>query len=236
MSDDATSSAARQSLRRAAAGARAAARGRGARSRPAGSSTAPCATEDLEHGRAEATPAADAGEIAGRDERRRPDRPDRRRAGRRATRRWASSPAGAATTSRACSGSRPRSRARSTCSRRATTRAIDVGEVNGRRFLGIASCGFDSDANRIANEAKLIRGNLVYLYAALRALAAVEAGALHARRSTASAREFTRLLRRRREQQAPTAAGCSSPRTPSSTTACSTSSMTGDVEQAALPG
>jgi YegS/Rv2252/BmrU family lipid kinase len=53
-----------------------------------------------------------------------------------------------------------------------TTRAIDVGEVNGRRFLCIASCGFDSDANRIANEARLIRGNAVYLYAALRALAA----------------------------------------------------------------
>jgi YegS/Rv2252/BmrU family lipid kinase len=54
----------------------------------------------------------------------------------------------------------------------AQTRVIDVGEVNGRRFLGIASCGFDSDANRLANEARLIRGNLVYLYAALRALAA----------------------------------------------------------------
>ena len=52
------------------------------------------------------------------------------------------------------------------------TRAIDVGEVNGRRFLGIASCGFDSDANRIANEARLVKGNLVYAYAALRALAA----------------------------------------------------------------
>jgi YegS/Rv2252/BmrU family lipid kinase len=52
------------------------------------------------------------------------------------------------------------------------TRAIDVGEVNGRRFLGIASCGFDSDANRIANEVRLVKGNLVYVYAALRALAA----------------------------------------------------------------
>ena len=51
-------------------------------------------------------------------------------------------------------------------------REIDVGEVNGRRFLGIASCGFDSDANRIANEAKWIGGRLVYAYAALRALAA----------------------------------------------------------------
>jgi YegS/Rv2252/BmrU family lipid kinase len=51
-------------------------------------------------------------------------------------------------------------------------RTIDVAEVNGHRYLCIASCGFDSDANRIANEAKLVRGNLVYLYAALRALAA----------------------------------------------------------------
>ena len=52
-----------------------------------------------------------------------------------------------------------------------SVREIDVGEVNGKRFLGIASCGFDSDANRIANEAKRIRGQAVYLYAALRALA-----------------------------------------------------------------
>jgi YegS/Rv2252/BmrU family lipid kinase len=50
-------------------------------------------------------------------------------------------------------------------------RVVDVGEADGRTFVGIASCGFDSDANRIANEAKLIKGNLVYLYAALRALA-----------------------------------------------------------------
>jgi YegS/Rv2252/BmrU family lipid kinase len=51
-------------------------------------------------------------------------------------------------------------------------RAIDVPEVDGRSYVGIASCGFDSDANRIANEARLVRGNLVYVYAALRALAA----------------------------------------------------------------
>jgi YegS/Rv2252/BmrU family lipid kinase len=50
------------------------------------------------------------------------------------------------------------------------TRRIDVGEANGQRFLGIASVGFDSDANRIANQARLFRGNLVYAYAALRAL------------------------------------------------------------------
>jgi YegS/Rv2252/BmrU family lipid kinase len=51
------------------------------------------------------------------------------------------------------------------------TREIDVGVIDGKRFLCIASCGFDSDANRIANEAKWIKGNLVYAYAALRALA-----------------------------------------------------------------
>jgi YegS/Rv2252/BmrU family lipid kinase len=51
-------------------------------------------------------------------------------------------------------------------------RAIDVGVANDRRFLGVASCGFDSDANRIANETRVVRGNLVYAYAALRALAA----------------------------------------------------------------
>ena len=51
------------------------------------------------------------------------------------------------------------------------TREIDVGEVNGRRFLGIASMGFDSVANRRANETRLIRGGLVYAYAALRTLA-----------------------------------------------------------------
>jgi YegS/Rv2252/BmrU family lipid kinase len=50
------------------------------------------------------------------------------------------------------------------------TREIDVGEANGRRFLGIASVGFDSEANRIANKARIVRGNLVYAYAALRAL------------------------------------------------------------------
>jgi YegS/Rv2252/BmrU family lipid kinase len=49
-------------------------------------------------------------------------------------------------------------------------RLLDVGEVDGKSFVGIASVGFDSDANRIANEAKLIKGNLVYAYAALRAL------------------------------------------------------------------
>ena len=51
-------------------------------------------------------------------------------------------------------------------------RAIDVGEVNGRRFLGIASVGFDSECQDIANRTKLVRGRWVYAYSALRALAA----------------------------------------------------------------
>jgi YegS/Rv2252/BmrU family lipid kinase len=51
-------------------------------------------------------------------------------------------------------------------------REIDVGVVNDRRFLCIASLGFDSEANRIANQARFVKGNLVYAYAALRTLAA----------------------------------------------------------------
>jgi YegS/Rv2252/BmrU family lipid kinase len=50
-------------------------------------------------------------------------------------------------------------------------RALDLGEVGSRAFIGIASCGFDSEANRIANATKLVRGQLVYAYGALRALA-----------------------------------------------------------------
>jgi YegS/Rv2252/BmrU family lipid kinase len=49
-------------------------------------------------------------------------------------------------------------------------RRIDVGEVNGKRFLGIASIGFDSEATRVANETHFLRGSAVYAYAALRTL------------------------------------------------------------------
>jgi YegS/Rv2252/BmrU family lipid kinase len=55
-------------------------------------------------------------------------------------------------------------------------RAIDLGLIdsaqagNGQAFVGIASAGFDSDANRIANEAPARLGGLVYAYGALRAL------------------------------------------------------------------
>lgn len=67
------------------------------------------------------------------------------------------------------------------------TRRVDLGFVEaagdggdaagasaraGRAFVGIASAGFDSDANRIANEAPSWLGGLVYVYGALRALLA----------------------------------------------------------------
>jgi YegS/Rv2252/BmrU family lipid kinase len=62
------------------------------------------------------------------------------------------------------------------------SRAMDLGEVashtgtplvaqtGGPAFVGIASVGFDSEANRIANEAPAWLGGLVYAYGALRAL------------------------------------------------------------------
>jgi YegS/Rv2252/BmrU family lipid kinase len=50
-------------------------------------------------------------------------------------------------------------------------RPLDLGEVGASAFVGIASAGFDSDANRIANEAPPWLGSLVYVYGALRALA-----------------------------------------------------------------
>jgi len=50
-------------------------------------------------------------------------------------------------------------------------RVVDIGEVDGRSFIGIASLGFDSDANRFASTAPARLGRLVYVYGALRALA-----------------------------------------------------------------
>jgi YegS/Rv2252/BmrU family lipid kinase len=59
------------------------------------------------------------------------------------------------------------------------TRPVDLGIVHGHgsgdeghAFVGIASVGFDSEANRIANEAPSWLGGLVYAYGALRALLA----------------------------------------------------------------
>ena len=122
--------------------------------------------------------------------------------------RWGSSPAAAATTSPASSASPPIPPEPSPCWRQARSRRIDVGVANGRRFLCVASFGFDSDANRIANEARLVRGNLVYAYAALRALIAWRAR--HGSRSCSTAKsaiELRGLLRGGREQPRPIGGG-----------------------------
>ncbi|HET7574344.1 MAG TPA: diacylglycerol kinase family protein [Solirubrobacterales bacterium] len=50
------------------------------------------------------------------------------------------------------------------------SRRIDVGEANGKRFLGIVSVGFDSECNRLANETRFLRGNWVYAYSMVRTL------------------------------------------------------------------
>lgn len=49
---------------------------------------------------------------------------------------------------------------------------VDMGEVNGAPFLGIASTGFDSVANEYANSARLVRGRMAYAYGGLKALLA----------------------------------------------------------------
>jgi YegS/Rv2252/BmrU family lipid kinase len=50
-------------------------------------------------------------------------------------------------------------------------RALDLALADRHTFIGIASCGFDSEANRIANASTVFRGPFVYTYAALRTLA-----------------------------------------------------------------
>jgi YegS/Rv2252/BmrU family lipid kinase len=54
---------------------------------------------------------------------------------------------------------------------RGQPRPVDLGAAGERAFIGIASLGFDSEANRYANAAPGRLGGLVYLYGALRALA-----------------------------------------------------------------
>lgn len=49
-------------------------------------------------------------------------------------------------------------------------KVVDMGQANEKPFLGICSLGFDSIANKIANQTTIIKGRAVYIYAALRAL------------------------------------------------------------------
>lgn len=68
--------------------------------------------------------------------------------------------------------------------------ALDLGFAGSCPFIGIASCGFDSDANRIANQTRLIRGNLVYAYGMVRALASWKPASFALELDGAPARTF----------------------------------------------
>jgi YegS/Rv2252/BmrU family lipid kinase len=60
-------------------------------------------------------------------------------------------------------------------------RIVDLGAAADRTFVGIATCGFDSAANLIANQTRLPLGRYVYIYAGLRALAVWKAAAFSVR-------------------------------------------------------
>ncbi len=70
-------------------------------------------------------------------------------------------------------------------------RALDIGQIGEKTFIGIASCGFDSVANRIANETRIVHGNLVYAYGALRALAGWKRAHFTVTLDDGARREFT---------------------------------------------
>jgi YegS/Rv2252/BmrU family lipid kinase len=70
-------------------------------------------------------------------------------------------------------------------------RALDLGEAGDRTFAGIASCGFDSVVNRIANETRVVRGSLVYAYGLLRALPSWRPARFEVTLDGGDTREFT---------------------------------------------
>lgn len=51
---------------------------------------------------------------------------------------------------------------------------IDVAEANGIRYVGVAGVGFDSIVAAAANQVKLLRGSLVYLWSIFKVLPAFE--------------------------------------------------------------
>ena len=104
---------------------------------------------------------------------------------------------------------------------RGTARPVDLGDAGGRTFVGIASLGFDSDANRFADAVPARLGRGVYVVGALRALARWRPAAFEvdvdgervAFRGWSVAAANSRFY----------GGGCSSPRTRAWTTAASTS-------------
>jgi diacylglycerol kinase family enzyme len=103
---------------------------------------------------------------------------------------------------------------------RGVPRAMDLGEVGGQAFVGIASAGFDSVANRIANEAPAWLGNLVYAYGALRALASWRLRASRSSSILPASASASRPTRSELATRRLTEAGCERRRTRCSTTAC----------------
>jgi len=68
---------------------------------------------------------------------------------------------------------------------------IDLGEAGNRTFAGIASCGFDSTVNEIANETRVVRGSAVYALALVRALPRWKSARFEVALDGGPAREFT---------------------------------------------
>ena len=96
---------------------------------------------------------------------------------------------------------------------RGDERTVDVAEVDGRTFLGIASFGIDTEVQDIANATTRLNGQAVYLYATLRALAAWKARPAASSPSTAASRAGSPATPSPRATPASTAAGCVSRRT-----------------------
>jgi len=70
-------------------------------------------------------------------------------------------------------------------------RRLDLGEAGDRTFAGIASCGFDSLVNQIANDTRVVRGSPVYALALLRALPRFKAAHFEVTLDDGTPREFT---------------------------------------------
>jgi YegS/Rv2252/BmrU family lipid kinase len=70
-------------------------------------------------------------------------------------------------------------------------RRLDLGQAGDRTFTGIASCGFDSLANEIANDTRVVRGSPVYALALVRALPRFKAARFDVTLDGATTREFT---------------------------------------------
>jgi len=70
-------------------------------------------------------------------------------------------------------------------------RRLDLGEAGDRTFAGIASCGFDSVVNRIANDTRVVRGSPVYALALVRALPSWKPARFEVTLDGGAPREFT---------------------------------------------